>query len=494
MNGDIRNEGPQRDIHPSPLPTACKSEIDQRVSSVAESLEKPTPEPQKKYSISIWTRFSDLIFSVWNRFFGKVEAKPALVPSINPALFHKYDSSPEALQFYQATKRIPSAEMALIKKELENLEGHEEEIKAEFKAFESGNFNIADWDKASYRALFALKKGYISLEAFSTFLNFRIAHQKYIDLEIVPLFLKDGSPNPRVVEHLKKTGEYFQGNDFILKKKRFLKDESIDAYFEAMKNKSLAAQTLILGKPKQEPNLASMGYIVKRMAGIELYNFMEGRKVIPSFEMMQTVLDVAYGREATKINPVIGLSAWGDIKTNNISKSRDMALQFPGVSLPEEADDLETYGIEFTYHDFYHALITSNIPQSMQQLMNMLGEILNYYKTDDPEKRKVLEKFRDKLVDMELTEFRQDELKDGNLSEAFWESLLGKWHKASPNNEHIEILQYLFVELKKLSREIDWEKESGVSSNIDNDLTYVQFWANLEEKFQHYLGFIFPKG
>lgn len=494
MNGDIRNEGPQRDIR-SHTAASEKSKIDQKVSTLTESfLDKPTPQPQKKYTFSIWTKVSDLILNVWNRFFGKAQVKPAHSPSIDPALFHKYDSTPQALQFYELTRRIPKEKMNELNNQLAGLENREADIREFFKEVLEGKIDkIPFGPNLPIYALYAVKKGIISVETFSTLLNFNVAKTKYHDLEAIPLFLEDGSRNPRAVKLLEIGSIYYFSTPSRQRPGKLMKEEHIDAFFDKMKGKNRIAQTFFIGAPNKVLNEKTMSEALRDRTGLELFNYFEGKKVIPSFEMMQTAIDAAYGKQGTQINPVLGLSSLEDISTNNIVKTRDMALIFPGLELPKTADGFRTYGFDFTYHDFYHALITSNMTQGMQQLMNLFAEMLKHYKPSSPEEKKIAEVFREALVDMEVFEFKQNQPKK-DLSQLFWDVFLRKWRFASPHDEYPEILQYLFVQINQLSREIDWEKETGVALDVNNDLNAVLFWSNLEEKFQHYLGFIFPKG
>ncbi len=455
----------------------------QQAASFSTSHESSKAFKASKSSFFKW------LTSFFSKLFGKNEEIKPLKPSEMAIPYP--DSSGQALEYYQLTKRVSKTEMAAIEAKMKGLESKEDLIKVEFQAFENGMMEFDDWDKAAIRALYALKMGFISKETFATFLNFRVAHQQYKEIEKIPLFLADGSRNPRVLAYLQKTGNFFPslGEDF---QTNFLNDSQIDQFFEIMKSKPKSAQVFFIGN-LEDPHPGSITQEIRRETGLEIFNVMDQKRVIPSFEILQALLDAAFHENAVKMNPVIGLSSYADIEANAMFNSRDVALYFPGVALPDSADDFPVEGIDFTYHDFYHAFIASNVPKNIQPLFNLCYSILGPLSSKYPEKKEIIEKLRLKLLDMEHAEFRMDNRNNRSDSQLFWDVLEYRWKKLDPKGEHSEIIRYLLVQLKKLSRSVDWEKETGVSGKAENELSSLQFWAGLEERFNHYLGFLFPR-
>lgn len=378
---------------------------------------------------------------------------------VQPVISKPYDSSKTALQFYELTRRIPKEEMLTINPLMDELEGKEEIVGKYFELFKSGNIYGMAWDdKEAIYALFAVKKGLISIETFSTYLNFKVAHNKYHDLQIVRLFLPNGKRNPEAVKIM-------ASNNFRKKETPLMNMKHVDAFFNVMKTKDPLAQVLLLGKPKKTFEKQTISLAVHQNAGVGLFSFYQGYKMIPSFEMMQTSLDVVYESRAQKMNPVLGLSSLKDISSNNIFKMRDMALIFPFVKLPKEADNYRAYGFDFTYHDFYHALVCSNMLIGTQQMANLMFEILSHYQARSMEEEKVLTALKEKLVDQEFATFRRDQsLSKYKDPQGIWEEFFRIWDKIPGSHKYVEILVYLLKELDKASDNCDLFRETQTES------------------------------
>ena len=105
------------------------------------------------------------------------------------------------------------------------------------------------------------------------------------------------------------------------------------------------------------------------------------QEMIPSITMIQAFIDSAYGEEAHRINPVIGVSSPDDIRSGGVGCFRDYAIPFPDVPLPKTADDLFAPGAaDFMRHDRYHLERASLLTNADKDLYIAIGDALQEQK------------------------------------------------------------------------------------------------------------------
>jgi len=83
--------------------------------------------------------------------------------------------------------------------------------------------------------------------------------------------------------------------------------------------------------------------------------------VISSIDLFQIWLNINFA-EAVKVNPVLGVSSVNDIREGSVKRHRDLAIPFPGLELPKQADNFSAPSVlDFMFHDRYHCLRSSEI-------------------------------------------------------------------------------------------------------------------------------------
>ena len=105
------------------------------------------------------------------------------------------------------------------------------------------------------------------------------------------------------------------------------------------------------------------------------------QEMIPSITMIQAFIDSAYGEEAHRINPVIGVSSPDDIRSGSVGCFRDYAIPFPDVPLPKTADDFfAPDAADFMRHDRYHLERASLLTNADKDLYIAIGDALQEQK------------------------------------------------------------------------------------------------------------------
>jgi hypothetical protein len=281
------------------------------------------------------------------------------------------------------------------------------------------------WEKIDFKnrnvpfyALEALRQGKISPHQFGTLQLFWSAcgyWNRTIDNQFVfkiPIFLADGSINPQAKELIQQT---------VSSSKSIEMTEEMTEFFEEMKKQPRSEQFFLLIPKSHESNQPTVLDRINEI-GFNVFGRCTRRRVqyveemIPSFGMMQAFLNVKYKEQAITLNPVLGLSSLEDLE--NLDR-RDVALSFPGVTLPEKADGFLAPAHQFSWHDFYHAYYGSSIPKNHRELFNQLGLIA---------KDCGLEKLREFFVDREFKSYKQLNPDPKKLTETFWKTVEFNMH------------------------------------------------------------------
>ncbi len=214
--------------------------------------------------------------------------------------------------------------------------------------------------------------------------------------------------------------------------------------------------------------------------GVGIFNQSHENRMIASIGMMQTFLNVEFGSNAVKINPVIYQSTEKQIRECGLNDSRDVELSFPLPNgknrTPERADGYLAPWYEFTYHDFYHCIHASFVPSELRKAFIAASDCIYRIPTNGNESLEFEYDFlAESLVDMEFYHFLSfDQFKTKTPSEAFWLELNYKIEKIFNNCPPEDAETILRVPLKEVHRlfietlkhpSLDQESFDGAASN-----------------------------
>ena len=199
----------------------------------------------------------------------------------------------------------------------------------------------------------------------------------------------------------------------------FLTTAKIDRFFKQMQKKQTSEAGFFLVKtiPYQElPNtVTTISRTIYSQTGINVFNQFQLREatyeMIPSFSMMQEFLRVHSGaRQSVRITPVIGDSSVQDIVKCGKTHTRVMRLPFPDSPFPKKADCIDTpYFMDYIRHEFYHAIVASDVPKKYQLAFIELAETLLTVSAGIQNSliHDFLNEFYERLIDMEHPGFRK---------------------------------------------------------------------------------------
>lgn len=268
-------------------------------------------------------------------------------------------------RYQEMVRRLSDKERTTLHAKMDTLVGQQDKIGQLCSAVVRGDWNDPIFKSVDYPyyALEAFQQGWIDDSQFSTiqlFWSIGQYHNGYDQVQVYSLFLDNESPNPEALVLIRQS---FRPKDTI----DSLTDTQLRAFLDEMKKLPLSEQYFFVVPDLQK--VSKRETISQRIhsSPFNVFNRLEGDlRMIPSFGMMQEILKTKYGKEAVRINPVLGLSTLDDFRD---ASKRDMALCFPGVLLPEEADHFLAPFYDFTYHDFFHSMICSSMPFKYRQMM-----------------------------------------------------------------------------------------------------------------------------
>lgn len=411
-----------------------------------------------------------------------------------------------------AEKISPYKAGQLFISELKALPDKENHIRALVEAWSKGDFAhpvFANTELYPKYALLALRQGDLTKEEFATMMWYRSAvnyHGSSAKIKVVPLFINNQiNPDAKGIirQTLKAATEAKILKEAGVTNHSYLDEAQIKEFFVEMRKKPLSEQRFFVVddihfRQGDAPTAYESDWVtadvmkgkrtssqqIQKTNGINIFcRFKDNQKpmrMLPSLSMMQNYLNIKYGEQAAvTINPVVGLSTIEDIVKNGALSTRDMGLEFPGLSLPKVADLMVAEAYDFPYHDFYHAIITSCIPSDHRfaflKIANRVGQLYNSEFMND---------WRDTLIDMECKTYRSEVNQDKlSPSRNFWNCVL----TAAANGEYqrhlIEIIktqkQKEFKSkmknespaIKRVLKEIQdiaipWKEATGIDVNV----------------------------
>lgn len=337
------------------------------------------------------------------------------------------------IAFFELMRRsfssdIPGKQPALDKtatlQKVMQYHGREEDVKTLVKALGEGNLRhplFDDLDDMAWLSLWAVKEGLMNESQFATLMNVKTAIETegrdY--LMFVPLFIDD-EINPQAQdlfeEMCKAGGKISSRTGEVSAHEPFFTGDQIKQFFEKAKSLDPANRFILTTqdmRPVEEADDVSQDDLCQHFTRSLGINFMNRSadaqaRVIPSIGLMQAALDTKNPDTAVEVHPVVGHSTYDDLARGALFNWRDLSIAFPGVPLSSVADGFPTPGTDFTYHDFYHAILASNMPVGQKQIYIWFAYIIKSaeYKDLDSAKQKDVQKIAERLgkimIDMEV--------------------------------------------------------------------------------------------
>lgn len=292
--------------------------------------------------------------------------------------------------------------------------------------YKSGPDNLAS------DGLNAFHEGKITMEQFCSLIFCWSLMKQFpgTRIGIQPLFDPDGTVNSVSAASIRQT---LESSGKYRGQRALLNEEKMNAFFRSMHAQPASEQFYFyidagqIDLPQNEVkkgakifnNTLTITEDIYASQGVNVFNQFRGGlaldikyRMLPSLSMMQQFL-VAYAgnADAVKLTPVIGLSSAADIVENIESDTRDMALPFPGVDLPKEADMLlAPNDIDFIGHDFYHSIVASDVPHELRRAFGKYAKAIFELKEQfhDPLVYAFLDQLYERIIDMEHPFFRQN--------------------------------------------------------------------------------------
>lgn len=358
---------------------------------------------------------------VFNRF---GTSKAQLIKEAKIALFMEKSPHLNLTPAYEEiVRRSSPKERKALETKLYSLPKPEENIHNLLKALEKGDWDAAIFqnEEFPYYALEAVRRGQLSPHDYATVLTFWEMIQLHPDpstRKTIPIFNPDGTVNEIAKAHIIKTLVY---NKKATDKPCALSSDQIDQLFKKIKKLPPSQQHIWTVPQINEP-------IIKAISVPILAEINPDGMLVAPVGMMQAFLDVAFGDNAVKLNPVHGISSWNDLRQNHFKGERDYAIHFPGIELPEDADDRKARWFYFGKHDFYHAVLISSIPKAYRKCYVECYDIIQRsYPTVDPDKGST-------FIDMEALNFIENfASKKESAQNVFWIELIESIQQSALN-------------------------------------------------------------
>ena len=239
-------------------------------------------------------------------------------------------------------------------------------------------------DEFPYVNLRAFRDGEITVNEFATLASLHGIYKEnreeneFFLMKFEALFDKNGKPNKEAWEAIEET--LHKSNRTVLS----VFEYDVADVIKKMQVELKTASPLEAGfwhydmpVPSEEFTIADS---VRRLGSWALSGYAK-QEMIPSITMIQALIDSAFGKEAHRINPVIGGSSVDDIRSGSIGCFRDFALPFPDVPLPKRADYLSAPKTDvFQKHDIYHLKRASLLTNEDKDLYIKIGDALQKQK------------------------------------------------------------------------------------------------------------------
>ena len=300
-----------------------------------------------------------------------------------------------------------------------------------------------------YIALAAVQKGKMSEAEFSSVMFYwSIKRSSYLQVQvkIIRLFDADGAPNKDVINAIEQTcyapKEATVRQMAGFKQNRpFATPDQMSAFFEAAASLPPSQQCIFVTEDHLFPSEregVGMNQTLEKMRESRIirqvrygasFNFFDqfrsqgkdqhGFPTGTSLEMMgtfgvyQTMGKVLFGENCVALRPTIGVSTVEEIQEDGRTDQRDLGLPFPGVLLPDKADEFRCETPEeFVRHDIgYHFWVTSMVPANHRKAIEAIADETRELLTDPSLSevgKRYLNELYERLIDMEFPPYRSD--------------------------------------------------------------------------------------
>lgn len=294
---------------------------------------------------------------------------------------------PSVGSYEEVMRRIPSEDRKKIEAKmnaLEELDGHLCNIKY---LLDIGEYESLEED-AFYYALLGLKEGKMDPSSIARISDIETLRRQGIEFDILdPLELIEDRENLKSFL-FNATGKH-------------LHKEMLDQMIEKLKKLPQKDRFIMLFKPNHQ-KLKSDAYCenltvsqaIERKQKVNIFNRIKDPekphrylRMFASLELFDAVLQIKFGEERVKMNPVFGKSTVSQIECNGFTNSRDVCLLY---MVPEEcetnrlvtypeADEFPCEENDFNYHDRYHVFVTSSTGSDGRILSANIGcKLLEY--------------------------------------------------------------------------------------------------------------------
>jgi hypothetical protein len=415
---------------------------------------------------------------------------------------------PEYVEFM---RRVPAATKNEIERKMAALQNSgrlsEELLRAINKRWGVDDPIIMDPDMP-YIALYAFRQNKISRMQIGTLLHFWAAIQHHQEAgrgpfapEVFDFFNADGSVNQEALEILKETFTYPPAS----KEEADPFDEKVIAAYRASKvmypfaieletEEELARFVEEVRKlPRSEQQFFRIPCLLpldgetivetlREKGGYKAFGLVNDNKkvILETMGLSQAFVNAIRNGEGSEysvqLNIVIGLSSDEDIEKNGLTATRDVAVHFPGVELPREADGRDAFWIYFTKHDVFHAASQKVMGSYWSSQIVNLWYGLPFLGT--PAEQQTQERVKQFSNDLDLPALRHPKVPG---EKGFWESFMNsfsitmnssRYTKLSPETEDA-VLRQLFSRLvEQGDRRIGIGPETEFSTQQMNPFTF----------------------
>jgi len=311
-----------------------------------------------------------------------------------------------------------------------------QEIDALLLALETLDFQHAPPDsillspKLPYIALAALRQGSLNEKhgpgQVATLLIFWAATQQYEIRLLRTCCIFDLAAQ----QFIKKTLR----NPSLPHLRPFLHGKKFATFIDIMRTLP-SSEEKFLCVPAVLEEFATIPYSIKA-TGVNVFNLVRQKfggfgQIIPSFGMMQAFLTAQFQESAVTIKPRTHLSTLRHIRENRLTSTCDMMLPTPdgngGSHCPLLADRVPAPWNDFARHDFFHAVVSSNVEKPFREMGIGISDLLRECAGQVPEEDcKGVHQLAFAMIDMEyipLYHFSREKSPRLSPMYRFWETI-----------------------------------------------------------------------
>jgi hypothetical protein len=333
-----------------------------------------------------------------------------------------------------------------------------------------GDFSDSIFDHPDFPhlALLAVSDGRIPISSFATILLYWSAIQSQgsrSGIEVVPLFFESGYVNFDAQKHILASRHYVDCPKGLI-----LSDHEVKVLFDLMREKPLIEQVIFVMKRGPQDGISQA--IFERIQ-LNLFNVVsEGQEMLASVGLMEAFLTLKFGDQALKMHPVLGMSTRDQIVAGLKAGQRDFVLHFPGTELPPMADDRKAPWHQLSYHDFYHLVAASGIPEEHRRVLLAIYELsISYFRRCSPDAQVFFDEWLNIIADMEMMDyFKVNSLLSANS--VFWRWVTRAINEDLTKPVSQDIQMAILHEIGQLIRSCPSLDPHGFLEELKVDLAY----------------------